>query len=169
MALLEKLYERVGFSCVSSICILRLTSSNPVHSRTATRSHPHLHLSPDKRATLCRTDRSLPYYNLHWSYRTLEAPQRPLAANPRFCPRLLSPGPTAAAGTRPTDCSGPFNTQPWKWLADQQPGEQGNAGEGSTGKQGTWLLLYSFPSEKGWMGPTKKYQRHHIQKRRQAP
>ena len=30
--------------------------------------------------------------------------------------------------------------------ADQQPGEQGYIGEDSTGKQGTWLLLYSFPS-----------------------
>lgn len=96
---------------------------------------------------LCRTDESLPYCNPPWSYRTLQAPQRPLAANPRFCPGLLKPGPTGAgAGTRPTDCSGPFNTRPGKWLADQQPGEQGNAGEGSTGKQGTWLLLSSFPS-----------------------
>ena len=33
-----------------------------------------------------------------------------------------------------------------KWLADEQPGEQGPAGEGSTGKQGMWLLLSSFPS-----------------------
>lgn len=30
--------------------------------------------------------------------------------------------------------------------ADQQPGEQGYTGEGNTGNQSTWLLLYSFPS-----------------------
>ncbi|XP_040516447.1 uncharacterized protein LOC100858183 isoform X4 [Gallus gallus] len=39
-----------------------------------------------------------------------------------FYTTLLSPGPTAGAGNGSTDCSGPFDTQPWKLLTDQQPG-----------------------------------------------
>lgn len=48
-----------------------------------------------------------------------------------------------------------FHTWPWKWLADLKPGEKGNAGEGSPGTLGTWLLL-SCASSALQMGiPTK--------------
>ncbi|XP_031409709.1 uncharacterized protein LOC109366575 isoform X2 [Meleagris gallopavo] len=39
-----------------------------------------------------------------------------------------------------------LNTRQGKGLVDEQASEQGHAGEGSTWKQGTWLLLHSFPS-----------------------
>jgi len=79
------------------------------HNRTTRHSCPHLHSSPDKKATLYRIDKSAPNYIPPWSYRTLEAPQRPLAANPRLCPGLPSSGPSAGAGTGPNDCGASFH------------------------------------------------------------
>ena len=40
----------------------------------------------------------------------LAPPQDPLALTSTFDTALLSPGPNAAAGIRPADCSGPFHT-----------------------------------------------------------
>ena len=79
-------------------------------SKTARRCCPHPDFFPEKRAMLYRTDKSFPYYNPSWSRRDLEAPPKPLAGNPSVCQGLLSPGPTAGAGTRPADFSGPFHT-----------------------------------------------------------
>ena len=64
---------------------------------------------------------------------TMAALQDRPALATAFDTTLLSPGSTAGTGTRLADCSGPFHTQPWKCLVDQQPGEQGSTGEGSTG------------------------------------
>lgn len=53
-----------------------------------------------------------------------KVPKIPLPSGGQiFYTTLLSPGPTTGAGNGSTDCSGPFDTQPWKLLTDQQPGE----------------------------------------------
>ena len=92
---------------------------------------------------LFRSDKSAP--DRTHPRHTESSPRTP-SPTPMFSTASLSHGPTAGAGTTPTDCSGPFHTWPWQWLADLQHGEQCCAGEGSTGKQGRRLLLSSLPS-----------------------
>ena len=90
-----------------------------------------------------RTDKSAPDRT---HSRHPESYPRTPSPTPMFSAAFLSHGPTAGAGITPPDCSGPFHTWPWQWLADLQHGEQCCAGEGSTGKQGRRLLLSSLPS-----------------------